>query len=112
MDKLIGNWTCTLDRWEATQILQRAGVAAFPTLNNEDVATDPHLWARGFLLQRDHPVVGRQTHAGIPWTMSGTPCNVRAAAPLLGADTDDVLTSMLGYPVQEIKQLRAEGVIN
>jgi crotonobetainyl-CoA:carnitine CoA-transferase CaiB-like acyl-CoA transferase len=112
LNKLINDWTRNLDRWEATRILQRAGVAAFPTLNNEDVATDPHLWARGFLLQRDHPVVGRQTHAGIPWTMSGTPCNVRAAAPLLGADTDDVLTSMLGYSAQELKQLREEGVIN
>jgi crotonobetainyl-CoA:carnitine CoA-transferase CaiB-like acyl-CoA transferase len=112
LNQLIGNWTPSLDRWEATQILQRAGVAAFPTLNNEDVGTDPHLWARGFLLQRDHPVVGRQTHAGIPWTMSGTPCYVRAAAPLLGADTDDVLISMLGYSIEEVKQFREEGVIN
>ena len=68
--------------------------------------------ARGFLLERDHPEIGRRTHAGIPWTMSGTPCSVRAAAPLLGADTDSILSTLLGYCAEKIAQLRAEGVLN
>ncbi len=112
LDEIISAWTRTRERWEITEALQRAGVAAFPTLNNRDVAHDPHMRARGFLLERDHPEIGRRTHAGIPWTMSGTPCNVRAAAPLLGADTDSILSNLLGYSARQIAQLRADGVLN
>jgi crotonobetainyl-CoA:carnitine CoA-transferase CaiB-like acyl-CoA transferase len=39
--------------------------------------------------------VGRCIHAGIPWKMSETPCRVKAPKPLLGADTETVLTSLL-----------------
>jgi len=57
-----------------------------PTLNNRDLALDPHLRERGFLVELNHPEVGRRTHAGIPWTMSGTPCTVRSPAPMFGGD--------------------------
>ncbi len=112
LDAIVTQWTRTRERWELTEILQRAGVAAFPTLNNRDVATDSHLRARGFLVELEHPEIGRRTHAGIPWTMTGTPCHVRATAPLLGADTDSILSTLLGYSREQIDQLRAAGVIN
>ena len=112
LDAIITQWTRTRERWEITEMLQRAGVAAFPTLNNRDVGTDSHLRARGFLVELEHPEIGRRTHAGIPWTMSGTPCRVRATAPLLGADTDSILSKLLGYSAEQIAQLRADGVIN
>jgi crotonobetainyl-CoA:carnitine CoA-transferase CaiB-like acyl-CoA transferase len=112
LDEIISAWTRTRERWAITETLQRAGVAAFPTLNNRDVATDSHMRARGFLLERDHPEIGQRTHAGIPWTMSGTPCRVRAAAPVLGADTDSILSKLLGFSAEQIAQLRADGVLN
>ncbi len=112
LDAIITQWTRTRERWELTEILQRAGVAAFPTLNNQDVGTDSHLRARGFLVELEHPEIGRRTHAGIPWTMTGTPCHVRATAPLLGADTDSILSKILGYSEEQIEQFRATGVIN
>jgi crotonobetainyl-CoA:carnitine CoA-transferase CaiB-like acyl-CoA transferase len=112
LDQIISAWTRTRERWAITEMLQGAGVAAFPTLNNRDVATDSHMRARGFLLERDHPEIGQRTHAGIPWTMSGTPCRVRAAAPVLGADTDSILSTLLGFSAEQIAQLRADGVLN
>lgn len=112
LDGIISEWTRTRERWELTEALQRAGVAAFPTLNNRDVATDSHLLARGFLVELEHPEIGRRRHAGIPWTMSRTPCRIRAAAPVLGADTDSILGTLLGFSKEQIDQLRADGVIN
>ena len=32
LDQIITQWTQSRDRWEITQLLQRAGVAAFPTM--------------------------------------------------------------------------------
>jgi crotonobetainyl-CoA:carnitine CoA-transferase CaiB-like acyl-CoA transferase len=111
LDAIITRWTSEHDRWEAAEMLQRAGVAAMPTLTNKDIALDPHLRERGFLVELEHPEVGRRTHAGIPWTMSGTPCQVRRPAPLFGADTDDVLSSLLGYSAERIEELYKSGVL-
>ena len=109
---IITRWTRTRDRWEVTRELQQAGVAAFPAMSNKDLATDEHLRERGYLVQMEHPLVGRRIHAGIPWTMSGTPCRIRHAAPLRGADTDSVLKELLGYSADEIGKLRAAGVLS
>jgi crotonobetainyl-CoA:carnitine CoA-transferase CaiB-like acyl-CoA transferase len=111
LDMIITRWTSERDRWEITEILQRAGVAAMPTLNNRDLALDPHLRERGFLVELDHPEVGRRTHAGIPWTMSVTGCKVRNPAPLFGADTDQILTELLGYSAARIEMLHHAGVL-
>jgi len=111
LDAIITQWSCERDRWDVTEMLQRAGVAAMPTLSNRDLALDPHLRQRGFLVELDHPEVGCRTHAGIPWTMSGTPCKVRNPAPLFGADTEQVLTDLLGYSAAHIEMLRNNGVL-
>ncbi len=111
LDRLITQWTSQRDRWEITEILQRSGVAAFPTLNNKDVTLDPHLAHRGFLVQLEHPEVGRRIHSGVPWTMSATPCRVSKPAPVLGADTDQVLMELLGYSRRQIEELRAANVL-
>ena len=43
--------------------------------------------------------------------MTGTPCEVRNAAPLPGADTDEVFRSLLGFSQDKIDQLREAEVI-
>ena len=111
LDEAITAWTRERDRWEITELLQRAGVAAFPSMSNKDLAEDPHLAARGYLVQLEHPVVGKRVHAGIPWKMSETPCAVRHAAPLAGADTDEVLRTLLGLSADEIEELRRAEVV-
>jgi benzylsuccinate CoA-transferase BbsF subunit len=111
LDRIITQWTSERDRWEITELLQRAGVAAFPTLSNKDLAHDPHLRERGYLVELEHPEVGKRIHAGIPWTMSGTPCKVWRAAALLGQDTDYLLSSLLGYSQEKIAELRESKIL-
>ncbi len=111
LDQIITAWTSPRDRWDSTRILQGASVAAFPSMGNKDLAEDPHLAERGYLVQLDHPEVGKRIHAGIPWKMSGTPCAVRKPAPLRGADTEEVLKSLLGFTLDRIEQLRKAEVL-
>ncbi|MCS6927032.1 MAG: CoA transferase, partial [Candidatus Binatia bacterium] len=110
-EEIITAWTKERDRWEVTEILQQAGVAAFPSMSNKDLATNPHLAARGYLVQKEHPEVGRRIHAGIPWQLSATPCEVQAAAPLRGQHTDYVMRDILGFAADEIQRLKEEGVL-
>jgi benzylsuccinate CoA-transferase BbsF subunit len=111
LDQIITTWTSARDRWESTRILQAAGVAAFPSMGNKDLAEDPHLNERGYLVQLEHPEVGKRVHAGIPWKMSGTPTSVRKPAPIRGADTEEVLKSLLGFTLDRIEQLRKSEVL-
>jgi crotonobetainyl-CoA:carnitine CoA-transferase CaiB-like acyl-CoA transferase len=111
LDEITTNWTRQRDRWDATGLLQQAGVAAFPSMSAKDLTDDPHLRARGYLIELEHPEVGRRVHAGIPWKMSRTPCRVKAPAPCLGADTDAVLSSLLNLGPDEIERLRKSEVV-
>ncbi|MGO9058932.1 MAG: CaiB/BaiF CoA transferase family protein [Candidatus Binataceae bacterium] len=111
LDAIITAWTSQRDRWEITEILQAAGVAAIPTMSSKDLAEDPHLAQREFFPDVEHPEVGRRIHTGVPWTMSRTPCRVQRAAPLFGADTDEILHRVLGLTSAEIQRLRASGAL-
>jgi crotonobetainyl-CoA:carnitine CoA-transferase CaiB-like acyl-CoA transferase len=111
LEELISSWTQERDRWEVTEVLQKAGVAAFPSISNKDLATSPHLQARGYLVQKEHPEVGKRIHAGIPWQMSGTPCGVRSAAPLRGQHTEEILKGLLGFSEEQIQDLRERRIL-
>jgi crotonobetainyl-CoA:carnitine CoA-transferase CaiB-like acyl-CoA transferase len=62
----------------------------------------PPVWQ----ISTKNPEVGTRIHAGIPWHMSGTPCEVQAAAPLRGQHTDYVLRDILEISDAEVQRLR------
>jgi benzylsuccinate CoA-transferase BbsF subunit len=111
LERLLTAWTEPRNKWEVTQTLQAAGVAAFPSMNSKDLAEDPHLNERGFFARLPHPEVGVQTHAGIPWLLTHSPNGVQTPAPLLGQDTDQVMREVLGYADHEIARLKEEQVL-
>lgn len=111
LDEIITAWTHDQDRWDVTRKLQAVGVAAFPSMNAKDIAEDPHLNERGYMVQLAHPEVGKRKHAGIPWKMSATACAVHTAAPVRGADTESVLKALLGYSSDRVEQLMKSGVL-
>ena len=55
--------------------------------------------------------MGTQTHAGIPYRLTHRPNGVRSAAPTLGADTEEVLSRVLGLESDEIQALRDSKVL-
>jgi benzylsuccinate CoA-transferase BbsF subunit len=112
LEKIVEDWTRNLDPFEVRDRLQAAGVAAFPPLVNKELDEDPHLNERGFFVQKEHPEVGVRKHAGIPWRMSGTPCEVWRAAPTLGQDNEYVYGELLGMSSAEIKDLMEREIIH
>ena len=67
--------------------------------------------ARGYVERLAHPKVGARAHTGIPWRLSRRPNGVRAPAPCLGADTQELLHDLLGLGKAEIDDLKASGVV-
>jgi len=111
LDRIVTDWTSTRDRWDVARALQAAGVAAIPTLTVKDLFEDPHLRERNFFVRLPHPEIGARAHSGVPWKMSLTPCEVTRPAPCLGADTDDVLSSILGLSGEQITKLRRDEIL-
>ena len=84
-----------------------------------DLAACPHLEARGFFREVEHPVAGRAAYAGMGTRLlqangagvaerqMGTP----APAPLLGQHNAEVFGGELGMTADELSALRYAGVI-
>jgi crotonobetainyl-CoA:carnitine CoA-transferase CaiB-like acyl-CoA transferase len=111
LDEIVTAWTAARSPEDATETLQAAGIPAYTSSRNKDLMESPHLRERGFFVEHDHPEVGRRPHAGVPWRMTTNESRVRAAAPCLGADTDQVLRDVCGYDDAAIAALRAGGTL-
>lgn len=111
LERIVEDWTSKRDPFEITRLCQAAGVAAFPPLVNRELAEDPHLAARGFFVEKEHPEVGVRKHAGIPWRMSADTCEVQRAAPVVGQDNDYVFGELLGFSSKRIADLQSREII-
>ncbi len=109
IDAAINEWTVTRTADDAMALLQQAGVAAGVCANNQRVVNDPHLIARGFWPEVDHPSAGQHRVAGVSWQYGRTPGAVYSAAPQLGQHTKYVLREFLGKDDAEIERLYATG---
>ena len=111
LDRLISQWTVNYTHYEVTDILQKAGVAAFPSMSREELARDPHLMERGAFVEVAHPEAGLKTFLAPPWRLSATPAEISRHSPLLGEHNEYVFCDLLGMTVEEFAVLVAENVI-
>ncbi|HVN84864.1 MAG TPA: CoA transferase [Candidatus Binatia bacterium] len=110
IDARVSEWTRTRSPEEASATLQTAGVSAMTVLSPDDLRADEHLAARAAIITLQHPEVGAERHAANPIRMSRTAFTTAAPAPLLGADTEDVLSRWIGLGRDEVARLIEGGV--
>src|SRR5262249_50685078 len=89
---------------------EAAGIPAGPIYTVPEALAHPHAQARGMVQELVHAQAGRVKALGNPVKLSHSPARLGAAAPVLGADTDAVLTG-LGYSSAEIETLRAKKAV-
>jgi crotonobetainyl-CoA:carnitine CoA-transferase CaiB-like acyl-CoA transferase len=111
MDRHIEAWTQNYTQYEVSEMLQKVGVAAFPCLSNRGLVEDPHLNARGFFEEWDHPEIGKRRYDGMTWKMSKTPGRIQKRAPLVGEHNNYVFGELLGLPQEEIDRLVEEKIL-
>ena len=110
LDAIISEWTGARDRDLVANTLLREGIAAAPSRDADNLFHDPHLRARGALVEVESPEVGRREFAGAPWIMSDCDVDPRPA-PLLGEHNGYVFRQILGMDEPEIEELRRTRVV-
>jgi crotonobetainyl-CoA:carnitine CoA-transferase CaiB-like acyl-CoA transferase len=88
--------------------LEAHDVPCAPVLTRREMIRHPQIVANELLIEVEHPEAGPLRIARHPSRFSVTPASVRRGAPVLGADTRDVLTEF-GYSSQEIEEMEAVG---
>ena len=78
---------------------------------SHDLLKDPQVLKNNYVVEFDHPVIGKSMWPLTPLTYSETPVSNRKAAPALGENTEEILIEMLGYTLDDIVELKNEGVI-
>ncbi len=98
----------TRDDWAG--IINPTGVSVMANRFVEDFRDDPDIRAAGLVVTRDHPGFGKADHIGSVAKLSETPMRVGRPSPLLGAETDEIL-SEAGYTGEQIESLKLAGAV-
>jgi CoA:oxalate CoA-transferase len=102
--------THTRTEWEAR--LRAAGDLIWERVQTVlDLPHDPQVIENNYLVEFDHPVLGRTSWHQTPVTYDKIPISTRKMAPQHGEDTEDILRHLLGYSAQDVAALRAAQVI-
>lgn len=91
------------------ELLEDAQVPCAPILSVPDALADEQAQARGLVFRLQHEAFGSVGHVASP-VRYGTEEHARRPAPALGADSVDVLRSLLNYDDERIRTLVEQGV--
>ncbi len=107
LNAILGTDTCA--HWLAQLEAQR--IPCSPVNNFSQALSDPQVLHRNMVVELRHPGGGSTRGPGNPIKLSRTSEESFSAAPLLGADTERVMTELLGMSADDVRALRAQGVI-
>jgi crotonobetainyl-CoA:carnitine CoA-transferase CaiB-like acyl-CoA transferase len=108
---LLTEWTKQYTKEEVFQMAQAGHVPLAPAYNAEEIVNSPQLAARNYLVEIDHPEIGRVRYPGAPYMLSETPWRIARRAPLLGEHNEEIYCNRLGYTRQDLVKLVQAGVI-
>ncbi|MES0883104.1 CaiB/BaiF CoA transferase family protein [Roseibium sp. SCP14] len=92
--------------------LEEAGVPCGPVNDLGQVFSDPQIVERNMRITLPHPLSDTVDLIGSPINLEKTPVTYAKAPPLLGADTEDVLTRHLGLDASALADLAEKGIVD
>ncbi len=99
----------TTEHW--LREFEAVNIPSGPINDIAHVVNDPQVLARKMIVDVVHPVAGAMKIPGVPIKFSDTPAEIEAPAPLLGENTENVLTSFLGLSHEDYEKLKKDGVV-
>jgi len=111
LNAIIAQWTQGQDRFALRDRLQQADIPAGAVLTGEDLANDPQLQERGFVVGVDNPRLGHVVLPNFPLHFANAKLTRRWEFPVLGRDTETVLREVVGYDGATIAALKTDGAL-
>ena len=112
LDSIISQWTLQKDRYKVMRDLQANGIPVGPVLDCcGDTYDDPHLQARDYFLEVNHPEAGIHLYSGPLWKLASDPKPAQTPVPCLGADNEYVLGDLLGLSQEMMQELEIQQII-
>jgi crotonobetainyl-CoA:carnitine CoA-transferase CaiB-like acyl-CoA transferase len=108
LDRHIGAWTLTRNKYDVMHLLQREGVPAGPVLSEKDCFSDPHVAERDFFIEMSQKWSGTHLYPGFPWRYSRIPQTAYLPPVGLGEHNEYVYKELLKMSDQEYEQLKEE----
>ena len=93
---LVEAWTRERSKADICQAAQASRIPISPVSTAADLLASPHLAARGFFVDVDHPEAGSRPYPGAPYRFAATPWRIRRPAPRLGEHDREVYDEWLG----------------
>ena len=98
------------DAW--MKALKAGGDFIYTVVNTiADLPTDEQMLANEYIVDYEHPRIGKTQLVGVPVRLSKTPGDPKGAAPEFGEHTERILTELLDYSWEDVAKLREEEVI-
>jgi crotonobetainyl-CoA:carnitine CoA-transferase CaiB-like acyl-CoA transferase len=91
--------------------LEALKIGCGPINKLSEVFADPHVVARGCVVEMAHASGEAVKVIANPVKLSATPPDYRTPPPLLGEHTEEVLSGLLGLEEAELARLREKGVV-
>ena len=110
VEEAVSVWTATLSKHSVTEACLTAGVPAGPMLTSGEQLQDPHLAARGYLVELDQPPIGVMTFEGPAFAATGMADADIRPAPGLGEHTHQIVAEF-GLDEAAIDDLIARGIL-
>jgi len=111
LEKYVGDWVALQTAGSVERRLQAAGVPAGLVADGDDLLSDEQLLARGYFPRIETPEGVVEIFDGIPFLAQRGVGVLRQPGPLRGEQGAEVLAEVLNMKPDEVKRLRAEGVI-
>jgi CoA:oxalate CoA-transferase len=111
--KVVEEWVMAQDSVEeAERKLEENECPCLRVRSVKELAdSDPQIKAREMMVEVEQPFIGKVRMYGSPLKMSETPTGIRGPAPLLGQHTEEILTDVLGYKKEQVKELYEQEVV-
>src|SRR6202022_4590646 len=110
--KILDNVFMTKPRDEWMKILKHGGDFIYTIVNSiSDLPTDEQVLANDYVVDYDHPTIGKTKVVGVPIILSKTPGEPRGRAPEFGEQTEIILPELLGDSGEDVARLHEARVI-
>jgi crotonobetainyl-CoA:carnitine CoA-transferase CaiB-like acyl-CoA transferase len=92
--------------------LKKGGDFIYTVVNSiDDLMRDEQMLTNDYIVDYDHPRIGKTKLVGFPLRLSETPADPRGAAPEFGEHTEMILTELLGYSWDDVSRFRESEII-